>query len=299
MIQSYGQVFNLGHQAIAELFLDPVLIEEKIDGSQFSFGIVDDVLQCRSHHKPINLDAPNMFAKAVDTVKGIEPLLHPGWIYRCEFLSKPHHNCLCYERVPKGNLIVYDIDKGIEDYLEYEDKVTEVTRIGLECVPSVKGIMTSLDELRKCLDLNSCLGGTKVEGVVIKNYSRFGIDKHCLMGKLVSDSMKERISKGGGRGGGKGIIQLIGLSLKTEARWNKAIQHLREQGLLTNTPQDIGPLFREVNIDILKECSDEIVNELFKWAWPSISRLATKGLAEFYKELLAKGQFTSEKGDTK
>ena len=35
---SYPQIYNLGHKAIAGIFDDDVLIEEKIDGSQFSFG---------------------------------------------------------------------------------------------------------------------------------------------------------------------------------------------------------------------------------------------------------------------
>lgn len=39
-IASYPQVFNLGHRAVADLFLDPVTVQEKVDGSQISFGIM-------------------------------------------------------------------------------------------------------------------------------------------------------------------------------------------------------------------------------------------------------------------
>jgi len=35
----YCQIYNLGHRAIADLLRGPVIIEEKIDGSQFSFGL--------------------------------------------------------------------------------------------------------------------------------------------------------------------------------------------------------------------------------------------------------------------
>jgi hypothetical protein len=35
---SYSSIYALGHKALAELFMEPVLIEEKVDGSQFSFG---------------------------------------------------------------------------------------------------------------------------------------------------------------------------------------------------------------------------------------------------------------------
>ena len=49
---SYPQIYALGHRYITELLLDPVLVEEKIDGSQFSFGVFEvegeHQLRCRS-----------------------------------------------------------------------------------------------------------------------------------------------------------------------------------------------------------------------------------------------------------
>lgn len=38
---SYPSIFAIGHRALAELLLDPVIVEEKVDGSQFSFGLFD------------------------------------------------------------------------------------------------------------------------------------------------------------------------------------------------------------------------------------------------------------------
>jgi hypothetical protein len=38
-MQSYSSIFNLGHKAVADIFKTPVLCEEKVDGSQFSFGV--------------------------------------------------------------------------------------------------------------------------------------------------------------------------------------------------------------------------------------------------------------------
>ena len=43
-IRSYSSPFNLGHKALAVLFSGSVTVQEKIDGSQFSFGIVDGEL---------------------------------------------------------------------------------------------------------------------------------------------------------------------------------------------------------------------------------------------------------------
>lgn len=74
-IRSYPKVYNLGHKAIVELFDDEVTVEEKIDGSQFSFGLVKGEdnkykLQCRSHHQIIDMsNVPKMFGKAVETAR--------------------------------------------------------------------------------------------------------------------------------------------------------------------------------------------------------------------------------------
>ena len=36
---SFPSVYAVGHAALADLFLDDVIVEEKVDGSQFSFGL--------------------------------------------------------------------------------------------------------------------------------------------------------------------------------------------------------------------------------------------------------------------
>ena len=41
MIHSYPSIYALGHKAVADIFNEPVLVEEKVDGSQFGFGIYE------------------------------------------------------------------------------------------------------------------------------------------------------------------------------------------------------------------------------------------------------------------
>ncbi len=72
----------------------------------------------------------------------------------------------------------------------------------------------------------------------------------------------------------------------------KAVQHLREAGKLEGSPRDIGLLIEEVRRDIEKECRDEIEAILWKWAWSDVSRLVTRGLPEWYKNLLLEKQFS-------
>ena len=114
---SYPSIFNLGHKALRELFERPVNVEEKVDGSQFSFGVTEEgELKIRSKGKEMVVEAPEkMFAGAVETVKGLKDRLHPGWTYRGEVLCKPKHNTLQYGRVPKGNVILFDVNTGLEE----------------------------------------------------------------------------------------------------------------------------------------------------------------------------------------
>lgn len=296
-ISSYPKVYNFGHRAIKDLFKDEISVEEKIDGSNFSFGFMvtgdgSFELQCRSHHQQIDMDnIPKMFRKAVETAKILIPKLQLDWIYRCEYLEKPHHNVLVYDRVPKHNLIIFDVEIEEQYFLSPESRMEEATRLGLEFVPVFH--IGKLDTHEKMLDLLktiSCLGGQQVEGLVFKNHHRFGIDGKALMGKYVRESYKEQHMKEF-KAQGKHIVQKIGESLCTEARWFKAIQHLKEQGKLSNSPKDIGPLLKEISTDVFTECADEIKEALFNGYWKMICKITTKGFPQWYKEQLAKKQW--------
>jgi hypothetical protein len=296
---SYPSIYALGHRYITDLLLDPVLVEEKIDGSQFSFGVFTGdngpFLRCRSKGCELNIIAPdNMFKRGVEVAQALQDKLHVGWTYRAEYLMKPKHNALAYDRIPKDHIIIFDINDGHESYLSYEQKAEEAARLGLEVVPKMyEGRIEDIQHFRSLLDTVSCLGGQKIEGVVIKNYSRFGLDKKVLLGKFVSEAFKEVHAREwkAANPTQNDIVQQLVESLKTPARWNKAIQHLREAGQLEDSPRDIGLLIKEIPADIEKEETDYIKQKLFDWAWPHIRRGVVGGMPEWYKEQLLKKQF--------
>jgi hypothetical protein len=296
---SYPKLYAIGHRALAELLLDDVVVEEKLDGSQFSFGAFEDadgpLLKIRSKGVQMQIDAPEkMFNKAVETVKEIAPRLQHGWTYRCEYLAKPKHNTLAYDRTPKGYLAIFDINTAEETYLSYGEKAAEAARLGLDVVPLVyRGRIESPEQFMAMLDRTSMLGGAKIEGVVVKNYNRFGPDKKALMGKFVSEAFKE-IHQGEWREANPtktDVVQALVQSMRTPARWAKAVQHLKERGQLTDSPRDIGALIKEVQADIEAEATDEIKQRLFDWAIGQIRRGVIGGLPEWYKEELMKKQF--------
>lgn len=300
-LHSYSSIFNVGHRAVIELLQGPVIIEEKVDGSQFSFGVfgAERELQIRSKGSVIIPDAPpGLFSKAVEYVKSIQALLNQDWSYRGEVLAKPKHNVLAYERAPEHNVIIWDIDRGGQNYLQPSEKAEEAKRIGLECVPLLGvGEIVNPAALRSYLDRTSILGGQNIEGVVIKpkDYDKFGTDKKLLIAKLVSEDFKEvhraEWKMEHGEKGGRDILGILGAQYATPARWSKAVIHLKEKGLIEGTPRDIGKLVNEVCLDVEKECKQEIMEQLYAWAWPQLKRALVRNLPEWYKEQLMKEAF--------
>ena len=291
---SYPKLYNMGHAALANLFNGDVTIEEKIDGSQFSFGIFDGEIKVRSKGQELDVNHPEkMFKVAVGQVIERAHLLQNGWTYRGEYLQKPKHNTLAYDRTPRGNIIIFDISPAEEQYLPYEHKAHEAERIGLEVVPQYHLPELNTDAFLDLLNNVSCLGGQKIEGFVVKNYSQFGPDKKALMGKYVSEAFKEvhKVTWKKDNPGQGDIIALLIETYKHPTRWNKAIQHLTESGKLTNSVKDIGFLIKEIGEDIKLEAEAEIKETLFKWAWANIQRGVIRGFPEWYKEKLLGEQF--------
>ena len=296
---SYPKSFAIGHRLIADIFKEPVIVEEKVDGSQFSFGLFDGELKARTKGATLNLLAPEkMFARAVEVIQRLAPNLRNGWTYRGEYLAKPKHNTLVYSRVPNENIIGFDINTGHEHYLSYEEKAAEFARIGLETVPKIfEGVVEDYTMFREMLETISVLGGQKIEGVVVKNYARFTPDGKAMLGKFVSEDFKE-IHNGNWKEtnpSGKDFVQRLVEQYTTPARWNKAIHRLRDEGKLEGSPRDIGLIIKEVPDDILSECADELKDKLFEHIWPQIRRGVTHGLPQYYKEQIAKASFESER----
>lgn len=298
---AYPKIWGLGHAAVANLLQGPVLVQEKVDGSQLSFGVFDGKVRFRSKGVQYDglEDAKGMFAPAMQYVLGIVDKLTEGWTYRCEFVPRPCSNALTYDRAARNTLILYDINFGEEAYLAYHRVEYEAGRLGIDCIPLIAqaqdGSTYTKADFDGWLQTKPLLGGPMIEGIVIKNYTQFGADKKVLMGKYVSETFKEvhkerwnqdKATKGT-------ALQRLEAMYKTEARWLKAVQHLREAGTLLEAPQDIGNLMQEVRRDLVEEESEQIKELLWKDFQKDLLARVTRGLPEWYKQTLVQKQFTA------
>jgi hypothetical protein len=295
-MRSYSSPFGLGHPALKDLFDGEIFVQEKVDGSQFSFGVIDGELVCRSRGRIIpDLQSADMFQPGVNVVIDLfeRGLLPEGWTYRGEYLRKPKQNTLAYDRIPANHIIIFDIDQGDQDYIMPKALPAYLEHMGLEATPlfyqgKMDNNKATLEVLNSFMDRTSVLGNQKIEGIVIKNYAKYDDGAKVLMGKLVSKDFKEKHSKDwkNRNPSQASFIGKIIEELATDARWRKAIQHLEEAGELEFEPRDIPKVIKEVSQDVFKDEAEELKERLFKHFWKQISRGIIKGLPEFYKNWL-------------
>ena len=295
-LSSYSKVWALSHMQAQGLFEGPVVVQEKVDGSQFSFGNLGGELHCRSKGQQIGYggNQEGMFKKAVRTADLVfqTGTIPEGMIIRGEALDKPHHNTLAYGRVPIGNVVLWDISEkdGSEMYLEPSRVAELANKWSLEVSPTFfEGPLSMSEALRLYQEdwsrRPSFLGGA-IEGVVIKNYKRCDGFGKMLAAKIVADDFKEQNAANWDAQKQGNIIDRIIGAFNKEAIWEKAIQHARDDGLLVGEAKDIGYLIGAVKKDFGMEHHDFIQKRLMKEFYADVERGVMRGFPEFYKKRL-------------
>jgi hypothetical protein len=302
-IPSYGKIHALGSRFVKDIMKGTKVFQEKLDGSQFSFAILNDELRIRSKGREIYQDAPDkMFAPGVEHIKSVAHKLVPGWIYRSEYLCKPKHNALAYSRIPNNHIAIFDIESGPKLFQNHQIIEVEAASLGVEAMPEFFKLSGDMSEagFLELLKRESFLGGQTIEGIVVKNYELFCEQTgKVLMAKYVSEAFKEvhRREWGDANPSGKDVVQALINTYKTPARWEKAVYHLRDSGQLEDSPRDIGKLIKAVWPDIVEECKEEIVERLWNHFSKQISRGVVSGLPEWYKQRLLHQQFEEGEND--
>lgn len=295
----YGKVWSVGHRAAVNIFSAPVYVQEKVDGSQFSFGRIDGEIVMRSKGQPLHNAADNkMFTPACEHVLSVADSIPDGVVFRAETLFRPKHNTLASDRVPLNHIALFDVEY-LDPRVEIADPMEHIRHwaftLNVDAVPCFDHkTIVSAEQLREFFENDSFLGGQKIEGVVCKRYDVWDTFGSPLRAKFVSEAFKEvHVKDWKGRNpGNKDILTELGEMFRSEARWQKAVQHMREAGTLDESPRDIGPLIKAVTEDVLEECKEEIAERLFQWGWRAgVGRAVTLGLPEWYKARLMEQAF--------
>lgn len=304
-MKKYPKVLSLGQPLIANIFNHPVEISEKIDGSQCRIQLTEDFVKCGS--KNVNLADEKMFRLAHE---------HAARMWRekvwwtfgdnitlfTEFLNKEKHNVLAYSRVPRNNLYLFGAMIGDEHVRT--DKLIELAnelRIEPPCIFASRKEVDSQSDIEEYIKLDSCLGGTKVEGVVIKQYNEsypplmsssqafFG---YPMAGKLVRDDFKERLNKEwSGKKQRETPLNKVTTEFLTEARFHKTVQHLNDNGDLTYEMKDLKYIIPEFYRDLVDEEQDEIVKLAMEDFWRQLKRKSDAYAVKAWKQYLIEKQF--------
>lgn len=306
MIGSYWKSANLGDPKLNGFFSGSKLrVEEKIDGSQFSFAKINGEVMARSRNKMLDLnDVEQMFRPAVEHVLSVNDLLPDNIIFRSETLYKNRHNGLTYSRVPCNHICVFDAENAVSGETLSRDMVRDLANaILVDSVPLFDEIedaeqINLYDYLAKFLERESYLGGAKIEGVVIKRLSSpmYYYDRP-LFAKLVSKDFRELQQKTWTKDNPKSgdAVEMLVEELTTPQRFRKAVQHLSEGGKITGELKDIGPLIAEVRRDIEEECAEYIKTRLHEILGKKISIGVGRAVPSWYKaDLLAKAGITPD-----
>lgn len=294
MIKSYPKILPLVGKH-ADLVLGVrVEVTEKVDGSMFAFGKDHDgKLHFRSKGREIDENiADKLFRPAVEHVLSIESRLPRGVCYYGETLFRPNHNTLNYERVPKGHIALFgmfDWDRTAGN--PYQQLADEAARLDMDAVPLLaEGEFGELKDFLALMEGVSYLGNEQMEGIVIKDYARpmefSGMIYPLTAVKYVSERFKEKHSNNPDYVPTKNKLEEIMRAYRTEARWAKAVQHLRDDGKLTGEPKDIGLLMGELVRDMVEEEKENFKEELYQLYRKDWMRFVQRGLPEWYKQKL-------------
>ncbi len=291
----------------------PFIVEEKVDGSQIRGSITKDgVITVGS--KNVDFTAGKVVPKGF--AKGVEQMQRALTVFKYtnaevvlfgEYLEKPLHNALQYDRVPTGNIYLFDA-KVNGKWVTGDDLVFLAEAIGFEPVNVLASydLLPTFKELKEYLGTTSVLGGQQIEGIVLKNrgvmIDQYGKPAFYAF-KLVRKEFKElnsEVWKTQRRDGIHSINELIAASLEalnTKNIWNKAIQHIRDDGKAQHSMRDMQILSEYIDADIDLEYREPIEEFMFTFLRGQIKRYIMKGLPGYYKQLLYEMQQTGDFGE--
>lgn len=305
----YPKILHIGAPLVSTIFNNEVEITEKVDGSQCRIELTEDSVMVGSKNQGIA--DHNMFEIAHDQGERIHKetdwrTLGSKVTLFCEFLNKPNHNTIKYDRVPLNNLYLFGAMVGdTQDHMVTGGLIEMADHLEID-PPNVIicGMVESVGELNEFMTHQSYLGGSVVEGVVIKNYNRTydPLQVHSqeyigypMAAKYVRDDFTVSNAKQWNTlSRKKGVDSLVDRFF-IEARFRKTIQHLCEDGKIEYQKKDLQFLIPEFFDDLMDEKKDEMTRMIMGEIFKALRRRASGYVVKAWIDYLAERQF--EDGD--
>lgn len=299
----YGSIDNILKMPSPFTLTDTFHLQEKIDGSQFRFGVfkkhveggedAETELRCWSRNNRIDITNPcKMFVVAVETAKRLylDEKLPGGYTFCAEAMAAKRHNILEYERAPLTGMVLFDVYNDSQGCYSCPDAVLAWGEaLGLEVAP-YKGSFRpgeTIDAeslIASAKAARSVLGGGPVEGFVLKAATQLNNKSGSLFRlKVINPAFSEtKVTK---RTESPQALQYfnVGQAMATPIRWEKAMTRLAEEGTLKLVNADIPLLIREVIADVEKEELDVVKALLWASARKKVLAGAVDGLAAWYQ----------------
>ena len=289
--KKYTKIKALGTDETEEIFEGVCVVQEKIDGGNFSFYVENNKLIVASRNMIMTdkIDPKGWEAIPVVTeaFEKYPELFNPNYLYVGESLQK---HTISYDSIP--GFVGYDIwNEETESFLHWKDSKGIFESFGLEFIHvhfERDGSEITIEELEECIKHSSYKEGD-AEGIVIKNYSKLNKYGNPLFGKIVTDDFKEQnraVFKGTNQPPKEGNSTIIIASTySTEARIEKTIHKLVDEGTVLDMSM-IPVLFNAVAEDIFEENAVEIYHTFDKIDFKHLRGIVAKKCVPVLKRIL-------------
>jgi len=207
MFVKYQHIEKYGTDETQNIEIGTCYIFPKIDGTNGSVWIENNIIKAGSRRRELSLDDDNAgFYEWILKQESLKRFLeaYPHLRLFGEWLVP--HSLKTYRDDAWGKFYVFDVCQtrdGDEDellkYLRYEDYKPLLDQFGIEYIPPIRIIKNgSYEDFIKLLESNNYLvkdGFGSGEGVVIKNYSYENKYKRQTWAKIVTSEFKEKHHK--------------------------------------------------------------------------------------------------------
>lgn len=275
---------------------DHIIVQEKIDGANFSMRYDNDTDSIYSFSRKRILDFNNNLRGAwqwtqklnkdlIKNVLGSKLVLFGEWVVM---------HSVRYPEDKYQNAYFYDIwDDENKKYIEQEEVSNIVKKLGLNYVPVFyDGDFQSWEHLKQFIGKTK-MGGETGEGIVIKNMTRLNDSNSRIPFyiKIVSDKFSEKkdVKKIDEKKIEKQLmLQTIVESVVTEGRVLKLIHKMVDEGIIPEKwdEHDMKTIAKNIGREVYNDCVKE-EPEVVEQIGALFGQLANKSAMRIVKSMLA------------